>query len=148
MSVCRGAATSIFRSLSSHGNENLPYHSIHSNFRRMSTATSQPRFMVYAPDKTEEGTFERRLSVRPTHLETAKDRIENGFIRVGGVLLTPESIATPTSDKKMVGSVFICEAQNIEEVKKMVESDVYYTAGVWDPEKIVILPFIAATPIP
>lgn len=54
-------------------------------------------------------------------------------------------------------------------IRKMVEADVYYTAGVvrrsyrplpslnqrkltryeqWDPERIVIAPFIAATTIP
>lgn len=37
--------------------------------------------MVYAPDKIEEGTFERRLSVRPSHLEEAQKRIADGFIR-------------------------------------------------------------------
>jgi len=30
----------------------------------------------------------------------------------------------------MVGSVFICEAESIEEVKKMVEGDIYFTSGV------------------
>lgn len=104
--------------------------------------------MVYAPDKVEEGTFEKRLSVRSMHLEEVKGKIAGGFIRLGGVLLTPESIATPTSDKKMVGSMFICEAENIEEVKKVVESDIYYKAGVWDSDRIVVLPFLAATPIP
>lgn len=51
-------------------------------------------------------------------------------------------------------------------IRKMVEADVYYTAGVvrrsyrspnqqgltrceqWDPERIVIAPFMAATTIP
>ncbi|KAF9467346.1 hypothetical protein BDZ94DRAFT_1305426 [Collybia nuda] len=111
------------------------------------TSTRQ-RFFVYAPDNTAEGTFEKRLSVRPAHLESAKSRISDGFIRVGGVLLTEESIATPTSDKKMIGSTFICEADSIDDVRKMVETDVYYTAGVWDPERIVIAPFMAATAIP
>lgn len=109
---------------------------------------NRQRFFVYAPDKTEEGTFERRLSVRPTHLETAKERTLKGIIRIGGALLTPESIATPTADKKMIGSTFICEADTIDEVKALIQSDIYYTAGVWDADKIVILPFAAATPIP
>ena len=30
----------------------------------------------------------------------------------------------------MVGSVLICEAETIEEVRKMVEGDIYYTSGV------------------
>ncbi|KAJ8518046.1 hypothetical protein ONZ45_g4849 [Pleurotus djamor] len=113
----------------------------------MSAQTPQ-RFFVYAPDKTEEGTYERRLSVRPQHLEMAKENIAKGFIRVGAALLTPESIATPDAEKKLIGSTFICEAETLEDVKKAVEADIYYTSGVWDAEKIVILPLIAATPIP
>ncbi|KAJ7253749.1 hypothetical protein B0H12DRAFT_1017509, partial [Mycena haematopus] len=63
---------------------------------------------------------------------------------VAGALLTPESL---TSDKKkMIGSTFIFEVENLETVKKIIESDIYYTSGVWDAERIVILPFVAATP--
>ncbi|KAG6829455.1 hypothetical protein H0H92_004515 [Tricholoma furcatifolium] len=87
------------------------------------------KFMVYAPDYKEEGTFEKRLGVRTTHLENIKPKL-GGFIRVGGVLLSPESIATPDAEKKMVGSMFICEAESIEKVREIVESDVYYTSGV------------------
>ncbi|KAK0486040.1 hypothetical protein IW261DRAFT_1559474 [Armillaria novae-zelandiae] len=107
---------------------------------------SRSLFFVYCPDKTEEGTFERRLSVRSTHIEGAAKHISEGYIRIGGALLSEESLTSET--KKMVGSTFICEAKDIEEVKKTIKADVYYTAGVWDPEKIVILPFMGATPIP
>ncbi|KAF4567782.1 hypothetical protein EYR40_006790 [Pleurotus pulmonarius] len=106
------------------------------------------RFFVYAPDKTEDGTFEKRLSVRPEHVEMAKKNIAEGVIRVGGFLLTPESIATADAPKKMIGSTFIVEATSIDEVQKLVEGDIYYKAGVWDVERIVILPFVAATTIP
>ncbi|KAF9528522.1 hypothetical protein CPB83DRAFT_854306 [Crepidotus variabilis] len=105
-------------------------------------------FFVWAPDKTEEGTFQKRLSVREKHLVTAKERIEGGFIRLGGMVTTPESIATPDTPKKMIGSTFICEAESLDEVRKKVENDIYYTSGVWDPEKLVILPFFGATTIP
>ncbi|KAG6920072.1 hypothetical protein DXG01_010140 [Tephrocybe rancida] len=71
--------------------------------------------MVYAPDNTAEGTFEKRLSVRTAHLEAFKANIASGFSRIGGVLLTPESITTEASNKKMVGSMFICQAETIEE---------------------------------
>ncbi|PBK91737.1 hypothetical protein ARMGADRAFT_932343 [Armillaria gallica] len=107
---------------------------------------SRSLFFVYCPDKTEDGTFERRLSVRSTHLEDATKLVSGGYIRIGGALLSEESLSSET--KKMVGSTFICEAKDIDEVKEKVKADVYYTAGVWDPEKIVILPFAAATPIP
>ncbi|KAJ7089208.1 hypothetical protein B0H15DRAFT_839903 [Mycena belliarum] len=121
------------------------------HLRPMSTSTSSPalhRFFVHAPDKTDPDAFARRLSVRATHLEAAKKAIADGIIRVGGALLTPESLLS--DDKKMfqIGSMLIVEAENIEAVKTMIEGDIYYTAGVWDPERIVILPFAAATPIP
>ena len=59
------------------------------NFRAMSTASNptKHRFFVYAPDKTEEGTLARRLSVRPKHIEGAKAGHESGFIRTWGFLL-------------------------------------------------------------
>ncbi|TFK74568.1 hypothetical protein BDN72DRAFT_665030 [Pluteus cervinus] len=113
-----------------------------------SDAPTKHHFFVFAPDKTEEGTFERRLSVRATHIKAAGHNVERGFIRVGGYLLTPESIATSDAPKKMAGSTFICLADNIEEVREIVENDIYYTSGVWDPERIVILPFVPATTLP
>lgn len=78
-------------------------------------------------------------------------------------MLSPESIASPTAEKKMVGSMFICEAESLEEVRNVMENDVYYTSGVvsalfnierrgtvltvrqWDKEKLVILPLALAT---
>lgn len=107
---------------------------------------SRSLFFAYCPDKTEEGTFERRLSVRSTHLEDAAKNISGGYIRIAGALLSEDSLTSET--KKMVGSTFIFEAKDIDEVKEKIKADVYYTAGVWDPEKVVILPFAGATPIP
>ena len=45
-------------------------------------------------------------------------------------MLTPESIETPSSEKKMVGSVLILEAENMGAVRKAIEEDIYYTSGV------------------
>jgi len=108
----------------------------------------RPKFFVYAPDNITEGTFAKRLSVRSEHIERVKGIYANGIIRVGGVLLSPESLSAPPESQKMVGSTFICEAESLDDVKKLVEEDIYYKEGVWDKEKIVILPMIAATPIP
>jgi hypothetical protein len=47
----------------------------------------------------------------------------------GGPLLAPE--LTDEKDKvKMTGSLIFFEAESIEEVRKIVESDIYYTSGV------------------
>ena len=48
---------------------------------------------------------------------------------VGGAMLSPESVE-PGGEVKMVGSVLVFEAETIEEVRKTVESDIYYTSGV------------------
>lgn len=107
------------------------------------------KFIVYAPDKTDEGAFERRLAVRPKHLEVSNKMHEAGTLRkllsaypftsstycscfltgLGGAMLTPESIQLG-SEKKMVGSVLIFEAETLEAVRKVVERDIYYTSGV------------------
>ncbi|KIM79013.1 hypothetical protein PILCRDRAFT_74837 [Piloderma croceum F 1598] len=101
-------------------------------------------FLVYAPDKTDQGTFQRRLSVRPKHLVRSTQMFESGFIKVAGAMLTPESIETPSSERKMIGSVLIVEAENIGAVRKAIEEDIYYTSGVWDPEKLMITPWVPA----
>jgi uncharacterized protein len=86
---------------------------------------------------------------------------------VGGAMLTEDSIAASATDRKFVGSVMIFEASSIEEVKKAIYEDVYYTSKVvsnlmfyalikskcamilqWDHDKLVILPFLSAAPLP
>ena len=47
---------------------------------------------------------------------------------IGGGLLEPETYQT--ADKKLVGSVLIYEADNLETVRKIVEDDVYYRSNV------------------
>ncbi|KAI0359258.1 hypothetical protein OH77DRAFT_1517799 [Trametes cingulata] len=114
----------------------------------MSAAPHRHKFVVYAPDMTDEGAFQRRLSVRQAHLQRAKEEIDRGIIKLAGAMLTPESIESPAAEKKMVGSIFVCEAESLEAVRKLMESDVYYTSGVWDKDKMVILPLGLATHLP
>ncbi len=45
-------------------------------------------------------------------------------------MLTPESIESETAERKGVGSMLVCEAESMAEVKKIIEGDIYYTAGV------------------
>ncbi|KAI0628379.1 hypothetical protein C8Q77DRAFT_1148102 [Trametes polyzona] len=124
------------------------------NARAMSAAATgnappqRHKFLVYAPDMTDPDALHRRLSVRPAHLERANGEIAKGVIKLGGAMLTPESIASRAAEKKMVGSVFVCEAESLDAVRGLMESDVYYTSGVWDKEKMVILPLALATELP
>ncbi|KDQ50280.1 hypothetical protein JAAARDRAFT_42276 [Jaapia argillacea MUCL 33604] len=86
------------------------------------------------------------MAVRPKHLEKAHEAIAKGIIQFGGAFLTPESIASPTAEKKLVGSTMLIRASSFEEAKSIIESDVYWTNNVWDHEKLFIAPFLVATP--
>ncbi len=46
----------------------------------MSAAPPRHKFIVYAPNMTDEGALQRRLSVRPAHLQRAKEEIAKGVI--------------------------------------------------------------------
>lgn len=105
-------------------------------------------FLVVLPDKTDPDTFARRLSVRGQHLARAETLWSSAYYRVGGALLSDESVGKKPEDRKMVGSAFVCMARSSEEVRKTVEEDVYYTSGVWDPERVQIYPFASAGPLP
>lgn len=51
------------------------------------------------------------------------------LVELGGAVFSPDSVI-PGATHKMVGSVMFFQADTIEEVKKTVESDIYYTSGV------------------
>ncbi|KAG2033501.1 hypothetical protein BDR03DRAFT_935625 [Suillus americanus] len=114
----------------------------------MSSTPSLPKFIVWAPDYTDEGALQRRLAVRPTHLENIKKLVSQGTLRLGGGFMTPESVDAAAADKKFLGSCIIYEGENIDVVRKLVEDDVYYKTDVWDKEKLVILPIALATVLP
>ncbi|KAG9033229.1 hypothetical protein FRB95_000408 [Tulasnella sp. JGI-2019a] len=113
------------------------------SYRAMSSATpSKNTFVVWAPDFDDAEAFSRRLQVREQHLANGAAKAKKGTIKLGGAMLTPESITG--GDRKMVGSMLLFEADSLEEVRKLVEEDVYFKGKVWDPSKLVILPFVTA----
>lgn len=110
----------------------------------------EQKFFVYALDKTEEGTLARRYDVRPRHLEKLQPLIASGTVSkwtmilqvkltspndvmytgLGGMLLSPKSMEIEGHGGKAVGSFLIVQAKTIEEARKVIESDLYYTSGV------------------
>jgi hypothetical protein len=58
---------------------------------------------------------------------------------VGGMILTPESIESEDTEKTVVGSLMIVQAETFNDAKKLVESDVYYTSGVVSCSSRVLL---------
>ncbi|KAF9512058.1 hypothetical protein BS47DRAFT_1298204 [Hydnum rufescens UP504] len=108
----------------------------------MSDALSKHLFLVYAPDLTDPDAFARRMAARERHVANAATLGAKGFIKVGGALLTPESITG--GERKLIGSTLIVESTDIESVRKVIEADIYYTSNVWDPKALVITPFLAS----
>jgi len=107
----------------------------------MSDAPSKHLFLVYAPDFTDPDAFARRTAVRERHIANLSPLADEGFIKVGGALLTPESITG--GERKLIGSTFIVESTDIQSVRKVFEADIYYTSNVWDPKALAITPFLA-----
>lgn len=44
--------------------------------------------------------------------------------------VTPDSADLEGTDRKAVASMLIIKAKSLEDVKAMIESDIYYTSGV------------------
>ena len=82
------------------------------------------QYLITAHDGTDENALERRMSVRPLHLEGAKKLKENGNFITGGAMLNDEG--------KMIGSTMILQFENPEELQNWIDSEPYIQQGVWD----------------
>ncbi|KAG2352899.1 hypothetical protein BDR07DRAFT_1466009, partial [Suillus spraguei] len=60
---------------------------------KMSTTPSLPKFIVWAPDYSDEGAFQRRMA----------KLVSQGVMRLGGGFMTPESVDAAAADKKFIG---------------------------------------------
>ncbi|TFY74026.1 hypothetical protein EWM64_g9986 [Hericium alpestre] len=90
----------------------------------MSTESTEYLFAVWAPDYPD---------ALPRRLESW-----------GGAMVDEASLPSSVTAKKMEGSVMTFRAASLEEVKSIIERDIYWTGNVWDKEKLQIKPFHAA----
>ncbi|KAF3057965.1 putative dimeric alpha-beta barrel protein [Daldinia childiae] len=104
----------------------------------MASITAPPpgkhEWLVVVPDKP--GTREKRLEVRAQHFEGLKPYVESKQFKTGGAVLNdkPESDDPATFD--WYGSTLVVVAESKEEVKAILEKDIYTRTGVWDTEKV------------
>ncbi len=89
------------------------------------------QYVIHAYDFTDEQALERRMAVRPNHLDTARGLKANGNFIIGGALLDP--------DGKMIGSMMIVDFESEEQLQQWLQNDPYVTGRVW--EKIDVKPF-------
>jgi uncharacterized protein YciI len=93
------------------------------------------QYLITAYDYTDESAFERRMNVRPHHLEGAKELKEKGNYVLGGAMLNDEG--------KMIGSTMILQFENEEELQAWQQSEPYLTQKIW--ESVDIKPFRVAS---
>ncbi|KAH6569630.1 hypothetical protein BASA61_009926 [Batrachochytrium salamandrivorans] len=117
-------------------------------------------YVVYACDFTDPGVYERRLAVRGQHIADAKRAKELGIMVLGGALLdetlTKEaalsaslSVSASAADAtprggKMAGSMLVLDVPDMATAQAVMQSDVYWTSGVWDPSRTHVCRFWCA----
>ncbi|KAF9186703.1 hypothetical protein BGZ51_009825 [Haplosporangium sp. Z 767] len=106
----------------------------HRSFSVSAAANAKKQFIVIARDYQDEEAQNRRMEVRPKHLEGARALKKSGTLQLGGALLSDHS-----ESGKMIGSIMIFSAESEAEVAEIVEKDQYVTGKVW--EHYQILPF-------
>lgn len=82
------------------------------------------QFLVTAYDG--EGKLDKRMEVRPLHLE-GMEKLKEHLIAAGGLL---------DDEGKLKGSALIMEFQNRKELEEYLSNEIYVTEHVW--EKITV----------
>ncbi|OIN59670.1 YciI family protein [Arsenicibacter rosenii] len=88
-------------------------------------------YVIHAYDFTDAEALNRRMAVRPDHLEGVKKlKAGNNYV-LGGALLNPEG--------QMFGSMMVVDFDTEEAMQQWLQNDPYVTGQVW--EKIDVKPF-------
>lgn len=88
-------------------------------------------YVIHAYDHTDSDALDRRMAVRPAHLDYIAQLKEKGQFILGGALLNP--------DGKMIGSMLLLALDTEDQLNDYLNSDPYIVQGVWD--KIDAKPF-------
>lgn len=89
------------------------------------------QFLVIARDGTDPDAPARRTAVRERHLQGVRPLVESGQLVIGGAILDEAGT--------MVGSMLVLDVEDEAAAKRIIESDIYTTGGVW--QSYELLPF-------
>ncbi len=89
------------------------------------------QFLLIAYDGTDQGAFERRMKVRPEHLDKISVLKERKEFLLGGAILDDKG--------QMIGSMIVYEFPDRAALDRRLKEEPYIINGVW--EKIEILPY-------
>ncbi|WP_151669612.1 YciI family protein [Nitrincola schmidtii] len=97
-------------------------------------------YAVIAEDKP--NSLEKRLEVRPEHLERIKQLNNEGRLLLAGP--HPSIDAEDPGEAGFSGSLIVAEFSSLEDAKRWAETDPFVKAGVYD--KITVKPFRKVLP--
>jgi uncharacterized protein YciI len=92
------------------------------------------QYLVTGYDFKDEAALERRMRVRPDHLNGVKALKEGGNYVIGGAMLSESG--------KMIGSTMILQFETEAALNAWKENEVYITGKIW--ETVDIQPFKVA----
>lgn len=92
------------------------------------------QYLVTGYDFTDEGALERRMNVRPHHIDNGAEFKKSGNYLFGGAILSDEG--------KMIGSVMVMQFETEEELEAWKQGEPYITQGIW--ESVDVKPFKVA----
>lgn len=82
------------------------------------------QYLITAYDYTDEGAVERRMGVRPHHLDGARELKAKGNYVVGASILNDEG--------KMIGSSMILQFEDEEQLEAWRQGEPYLTQKIWE----------------
>ncbi|OQE27288.1 hypothetical protein PENSTE_c004G00122 [Penicillium steckii] len=88
------------------------------------------------PDRPD--TLNVRKRVKSGHYEGIQPLIAQGKLVDGGAIFKEHP--QEGKDSQFLGSLVVYTGENVGEVRKIIENDIYATSGVWDLEKVQIYP--------
>ena len=97
-------------------------------------------YSIYAHDVA--NSLERRLSVRPKHIERLKTLNEQGKLILAGPM--PHIDSNDPGDAGFSGSLIVAEFDSLDDAQHWADTDPYIKAGVY--EKVEVKPFKKVLP--
>ncbi|EMF12353.1 uncharacterized protein SEPMUDRAFT_109109 [Sphaerulina musiva SO2202] len=140
--LCRSALT-ISRGIHSKGAASILQRSLHASSSLSDRNPTKHEWLVWLPDH--EGALQRRLQHRPRHLSELSN-YPSDFLLWGGPYLRKPVVSSSSTNSiqeplDMSGSVLLAWANSPEEVKDVLQKDIFTKEKVWNWEEIRILPF-------
>lgn len=86
------------------------------------------QFLITAYDGTDEGALDRRMSVRPLHLESVAKVKEKGTVLCAGGILDENG--------RMIGSALVFDLPSREALNEYLANEPYVIHGVWKDIRI------------